>query len=198
MALISSAWTTATTEATRPNRCKLCGESFEPRGAGSKQKVFCNRNCMLAWHHTTEIREQAREINLGKYEVNCARCGIQFSTSGRQDERRVFCSKPCAWRAGNSNLYFRKKESDPLWNRKKSLRKHGLTVDTYDQMLAEQGGVCAICKSDRTDFRIDHDHDTGRVRGILCNGCNAGIGMFLESIDSLESAVAYLLGAKWH
>lgn len=80
-------------------------------------------------------------------------------------------------------------------------RKYGLYPDDYDRMLEEQDGVCAICKTlpprragptKVAILVVDHDHDTNKVRGLLCTGCNQGIGNFLENEDSLQSAVAYL------
>lgn len=74
----------------------------------------------------------------------------------------------------------------------RTLPRHGLTYDEYQGLLAYQKGVCAICKEDDgRDLVIDHDHDTGRVRGLLCRGCNVGIGMLGEG-DHLHNAIDYL------
>lgn len=74
-------------------------------------------------------------------------------------------------------------------------RKFGLTVEQYDEMLAAQGGVCAICgRPPREDIalHVDHDHETGRVRGLTCFGCNNGLGDFGDDPQLLERASAYL------
>ena len=74
-------------------------------------------------------------------------------------------------------------------------RKYGITLADYDAMLLAQGGGCAICAAPEPDgqsLHVDHDHDTGAVRGLLCFTCNAGIGMFGHDIDLLSAAVAYL------
>jgi hypothetical protein len=58
-------------------------------------------------------------------------------------------------------------------------RRYGITVEDYDRMLEGQGGVCALCKetcSKGTRLCVDHDHDSGRVRGLLCDSCNRGLG----------------------
>ena len=70
----------------------------------------------------------------------------------------------------------------------------GLTLDEYDEMWNEQGGVCAICEEPQKNRKlaVDHDHDTGEVRGLLCTSCNLGIGNLKDSIDILESAINYL------
>ena len=79
--------------------------------------------------------------------------------------------------------------------RKAMFKKYGLTHEAYDRCLAEQGGVCAICrKACQMHHRlsVDHDHDTGRVRGLLCHSCNTGLGKFGDSLLTLEAACAYL------
>lgn len=76
------------------------------------------------------------------------------------------------------------------------LTKFGLTLADYDSMLAAQGGGCACCgrrinKSGRR-LGVDHNHETGVVRGILCHHCNAGIGHFADDPDLLRLAIDYL------
>lgn len=77
---------------------------------------------------------------------------------------------------------------------------YGLTTDEYDLLLLEQQGVCAICKSDNPGhfgvFVVDHDHETGRIRGLLCNNCNMGIGKFKENANLLQDAASYLRGGQ--
>ena len=74
---------------------------------------------------------------------------------------------------------------------------YGITLEDYERILAEQGGLCAICGTDqgggRGDrFHIDHDHATGKVRGLLCLSCNRGIGCLGDDPTLLTIAVAYL------
>lgn len=75
--------------------------------------------------------------------------------------------------------------------------KYGITFDEYVRMLGAQGGGCGICGTltpgaSKKHFSVDHDHKTGKIRGILCHGCNAGLGMFREDELSLASAINYL------
>ena len=75
-------------------------------------------------------------------------------------------------------------------------RKYGMTVEQYDTILSEQGGGCAICgRKPRPDIslHIDHDHETGAVRGILCFRCNNGLGDFDDDAVLLQQAVAYVV-----
>jgi hypothetical protein len=69
--------------------------------------------------------------------------------------------------------------------------RYGVTAEQVEAMIAEQGGVCAICL-DRPAEHVDHDHETGEVRGVLCFTCNVGLGNFRDRPDLLDRAVHYL------
>lgn len=90
----------------------------------------------------------------------------------------------------------RRKEKDPLVKRRAELlRLYGITLEQYAEIFAEQGEVCAICKSEcgtKKSLSVDHDHLTGRVRGLLCNGCNTSLGHFKDSPLLLQRAIEYL------
>lgn len=76
------------------------------------------------------------------------------------------------------------------------LQEYGLTIQQVEDKKAAQGYKCAICGisfADTKNAHVDHNHETGQVRDILCSSCNMGIGKFKESIPSLEKAIAYLL-----
>lgn len=79
-------------------------------------------------------------------------------------------------------------------------RAYGISIADYERMLAAQGGGCAICRkpprSEGMRFAVDHDHDTGRIRGLLCHPCNGGLGVFGDSIDGLRRALNYLERAQ--
>jgi hypothetical protein len=75
-------------------------------------------------------------------------------------------------------------------------RRYGVGQAEFDEMLAEQGGVCAICGADDPKH-VDHDHRTGWVRGILCFNCNGGLGQFRDSPEFLAGAITYLKGTTW-
>ncbi len=76
-------------------------------------------------------------------------------------------------------------------------RKYGITAEEYQRLLAAQGGHCAICPATepgygRKYFTVDHDHKTGKVRGLLCVRCNTGLGMMEDSADRMEAAAQYI------
>lgn len=75
--------------------------------------------------------------------------------------------------------------------------RYGITLEEYDAMLREQGGVCAICKKtdNSRELAVDHSHTTGAVRGLLCKQCNIMLGQIESAPGILDSAKEYL--GKW-
>lgn len=72
-------------------------------------------------------------------------------------------------------------------------KRYGITTKEYWELVAKQNGKCAICsKSDGKKLHIDHNHKTGKIRGLLCGNCNRGIGMFEDNVFLIESAKVYL------
>ena len=70
--------------------------------------------------------------------------------------------------------------------------KYGLTVAEYNQMKTFQNSRCAGCLQQPSKFVVDHSHATGKVRGLLCNGCNLALGSTKDSILILEGLIKYL------
>jgi DNA gyrase/topoisomerase IV subunit A len=72
--------------------------------------------------------------------------------------------------------------------------KYGLTLADYNKMIKEQGGVCYICQNPPNvkALAVDHCHTTGKVRRLLCDNCNKGLGCFKDSPELLQKAINYL------
>ncbi len=119
----------------------------------------------------------------------CAKCGAVKSldefhrNANRPSGRGSWCRSCVAtngrrWREANPE---RKRAA----SRRAQLRKYGLTLADYDRMLIDQGGGCWVCEAEPGDRRnhgytnlaVDHDHDTGAVRGLLCHMCNRALGL---------------------
>ncbi len=86
---------------------------------------------------------------------------------------------------------------NPAYSRQKQLARYGITIEEFDEMAAGQGGVCAICKQPPTGrvLHVDHDHITGKVRGLLCGPHNRALGLFGDDINLLMEAASYLKNA---
>jgi hypothetical protein len=71
---------------------------------------------------------------------------------------------------------------------------YGISLEEYNSLFDKQGGVCAICSTPPSTRRlaVDHCHDTGKVRGLLCVKCNAGIGNLNDDVEMLKAAIKYL------
>lgn len=89
----------------------------------------------------------------------------------------------------------------PLEKRRAGIvAKYGITVDELNARLEQQGGVCALCPKDITGRAangysracVDHDHATGRVRGLLCTACNSSLGQLGDDVAGLQRAIEYL------
>lgn len=102
-----------------------------------------------------------------------------------------------AYYRANRDEVLTKMRARRITRREPRARSYGISVAEYDALLVEQEGKCAICRGGlstrgRYHFDIDHDHKTGKVRGLLCNRCNRLLSNALEDIGLLHAAAAYL------
>lgn len=81
-------------------------------------------------------------------------------------------------------------------------RRYGISPEQFVEMYVAQDGRCKICRRRRAPFgnardsiAIDHCHATGKIRGLLCNDCNRGLGSFVDNPEFLRSAIGYLANA---
>jgi hypothetical protein len=103
-----------------------------------------------------------------------------------KDGRHTYC-KPCHNLRGKET-YQRLYGGTRHYHLK---RRYGIGADEFEELVRLQGGACAICGRPDPEH-VDHDHETGTVRGILCFNCNGGLGQFRDSIDALQAAAVYL------
>ena len=128
----------------------------------------------------------------------CRTCGVEkeleeFYKSGRKgkpEERHTECKECAKARVKANHCPIRARGNDLK-------RNYGITLDDYDKMYKQQNGCCAICQ--RTEpggkwghFAVDHNHETGAVRALLCNNCNTMLGLSQDSSNILRRAAKYL------
>lgn len=125
---------------------------------------------------------------------SCSKCGESKSfddfhrSSSARDGKASWCKK-CVNNIRRDN---RKKTYTPENKRKWQIRtRYGLTIEQVEELRASQGGSCAVCKKELKKFHIDHDHNTGKVRGLLCHRCNVMIGGW-DDKEWLNSAMRYM------
>lgn len=186
------------------NQCKACMlKVYRQRYAAdpepSKQRARAH------WHATDpeHRRREHRKRYLANRDRHLAKCR-EWSQKNRSKKR----ANDAAWRIANVD---RKRQLDMAWRennldrakangrRNHLKRTFGITEEQYAAMLKAQGGVCAICASPDSGgskpgahFAVDHDHGTGRVRGLLCRACNTAIGLLKEDPATIRDAARYV------
>lgn len=125
-------------------------------------------------------------------------CSVKCAT--QTDNNRQTCSSECsAHRAARARRSYQKslpRETIRQWERRYQLRKKfGIQLEEYEALLARQTGKCAICRRPPDEVRagkslaVDHDHESGKIRGLLCDPCNLALGCFQDNLDLFRSAI---------
>jgi len=200
-------------------RCSKCRGVFTPADfyRDSAQKTgltsWCRRCINTKNANLTAARHERDPLkNLPPDKKHCPKCkrvrDVEFFCVSRRSARgRVSWCRDCT----SESQKRRREKEDPGWTKvirrqahlKYRLKQLGLTMEDYEDMILEQGNRCAICGSSPEDSRaknpvlhIDHCHETGRVRGLLCRGCNHGLGSFGDDPRRVLLAARYLVKHK--
>lgn len=182
--------------------CIVCKErkpddDFSRNGRGELRKL-----CECCWKGVSEKRRATRDTPGTRL---CNACGVEKPNREfwRSSISRTGLMANCAdcTAATNRNSHATSK------GRGKHRARHlqicfGITVEQYNELLADQSGGCGICGrtaaevDPRQELAVDHCHKTGKVRGILCKHCNFAIGRLGDDIDGLLRALTYLRKAQ--
>ena len=143
-----------------------------------KRKKYCSKEC-------------AREVRLTRQKGEnrlCARCE---QTKPNEEFYKSFSGQRQKWRRGiYCKLCLPIVQQERVWK-----HSYGISRKQFEDMLGEQNGVCDICggpSTERRNFCVDHNHKTGKVRGLLCVRCNSLLGNAKDSIEILKQAIEYL------
>jgi len=145
-----------------PNKaCEHCGENFHPYRSTLR---FCSNTCSSRAQYRGHSREAL-----------CATCGKPFISrnkdNGKERHWTKCCSRECA-----GKIHYKGGQSASARR-----RRYGLEPADYDRLLRAQGGGCLLCGAKpHYPLYVDHHHDSGRVRGLLCARCNTAVG-YLET-----------------
>jgi hypothetical protein len=156
------------------------------------QKAYYERN-------KARLLEKQRARNAASYKANKAKYAEkskrwreanperyrELTKAYAQANREKVKATSRAWYAAN-------KDRARATSRRLKLKGYGLTVEQFGEMLALQQGACLICLQQMLIPVVDHDHVTGRVRGLLCRKCNSALGLLQDSPTVLRRAVRYL------
>ena len=136
---------------------------------------------------------------------NARRCKANKAknTTATRKKLRAYCCPKCKEEKEATEFYVDRSSDSGLssWCKTclasvETLRKYGLSKEVWETILQKQGGKCAICRTatagGRGTWHVDHDHKTGKVRGLLCNRCNTGIGSLRDDPTILQAAIVYL------
>lgn len=140
--------------------------------------------------------------------IICTGCKIEKSKDcfgfDRRRSRLMRRCKECrtaaarAWRKSRPDYEKQRYQAEKVSTRERHLvRKYGVDLSAYNALLEKQGGKCAICDAPEKQqfkgvFHVDHCHTTGRVRGLLCRGCNHMLGVVRDDPKILQRAIDYL------
>ena len=129
----------------------------------------------------------------------CRICSLDLPASSFHRKRSAADGLQTYCKDCNRQATYAQRQADPEGNRARQRRydvrrpgKHGVLPEQRDEMVRAQGGRCAICRQE-TVLVVDHCHETGRVRGMLCKLCNSGLGFFKDDQNSLQAAISYLV-----
>jgi len=179
--------------------CAECGNEFSPSPKG-KVSPLCE-----ACRKRKQMKQSVQFNKKRTLDVNpikpCVDCGGVVPLL--QTKRYIRCESCMELHKKKFEVDRRaeQKANDPHFDRRRDLkRKYGMTLEDWDELFESQNRSCKICGTDSPGgkgfWHVDHDHTTNEVRGILCNGCNTGLGHFKDSLENLKKAQEYLKANK--
>lgn len=174
---------------TKIRACQRCGQEYAPVGNGQKFCSICRDKIAI-------------ESRSGYKPKLCLICGQEYKPTNPSQKWCIRCAPDMV--AGLSRIraalwYKEHPEEVKAGAKYKHLKKYGMTIAQYEGMLASQGDKCAVCGKPVNTINgrvvkmaVDHDHKTGRVRGLLCYSCNVVLGHVKDNPDILARLIDYL------
>jgi hypothetical protein len=165
-----------------------------PTDVNLRPKISMEKTCSVCKETKPLSEFHRRKITADGYNGRCAVCA-RASTYAWRDAHPEATKRSMEKHRASDQFRTYQRE----FKQRQVLAKFGMTQEDYDSMIAAQGGTCAICRATSADsvgrrLHIDHNHQTGEVRGLLCGNCNLGIGKFGDNPDRMVKAVQYLNG----
>lgn len=173
--------------------CQNCNSSFVP-SKNDKRIVFCCTECRIEYRKKIGYMDNYYHANLKKWQ---GRQSTEEYKETKNKARRMKYANDEEFRNKHRAQVKEWQETHKDKRIAQRLRKYGISFDDYQKLLEKQNGKCAICGSNIGDsvgnrLYVDHNHKTGKVRGLLCSNCNFGIGSLKDSVEILKKAIEYL------
>ncbi len=130
----------------------------------------------------------------------CERCKKDFEKPSNCSLANWPSKRFCSWDCNklDPSLTSNQERSRLRQRKYRFKREYGLTLEEYNQLFMKQNGKCALCFKHQKDLKValavDHNHHTGKIRGLLCTTCNRAIGLFNDDPSVLQRATTYLRG----
>ena len=168
-----------------------------------KNKEEIRRKAKEKYHARKKIIDLETGLSLvqldqKKYWTNYKKNNPEWQTNGRRATyQKKYKKENLDILRLKDKLKAREPERKAAMLNSRRLRTFGISSVDYEKMFEEQNGVCFICskpqrKKVHKHLFVDHCHTTNKVRALLCNNCNTGIGMFEENIQTMKDAISYL------
>jgi hypothetical protein len=170
--------------------CAQCGVEFVPKNRPDIAK-YCSQQCgRVARARAAGVGARKLVVMDGEKQCNACKLWKQVAAFHPRCDRPGGLASVCKPCDKQQQLKYRETAG---YRNRRYLAKYGVTIEWYEKQLLKQNGACAIClRPPKGRLAIDHCHDTGRVRGLLCFDCNSGLGKFADDIVRLHRAAAYL------
>lgn len=135
-----------------------------------------------------EVQRARKKENVAAWQAKNKGKLKEYASRHRRKYRERYNAKVREWTANNPERMKRLKVANNL------KANYGLSIEEYEAMVESQGGVCAICGNPpgKRRLNVDHDHETGIIRALLCGHCNRGIGYFREDVEVMAKAIEYV------
>ena len=162
-------------------KCSKCGEvkpleSYHNSICTKDGRYAMCKPCVLAKNNAW------RNANKGKV-AECKRQYMMRNRDAIREHRKAYMAA-------------HKVEAAEYRRRWNLAKRYGITLEQYADIWNRQGGLCGVCRKTHRKMVVDHDHDTGKVRGILCHPCNVCLGGLGDNLDGVMRVVRYLSGGE--
>ena len=166
--------------------CSECSKKYSKNYRQQHQEEILKKAVDWRLHHREEIKKTNTQYYAENY-LKLREYRKQYKLKNKEKVRA-------------QELQYRQQHPEKI-KEHDLLANHGITLKEYNILLSSQNNVCKICGKLETSkeknkkvksLAVDHDHKTGKIRGLLCGKCNKGIGLFQDSIEILTNAICYL------